>query len=168
MHFSHQVGRNLGPFFLAGGVPTTQTARASLADLPVWLPDELPVKPVTTVSAASYRAPHIAGRAIVAAFGVNLASSTEAATALPLPQTLGGTMVLVRDRTGMEQVAPLFFVSPGQVNYQIPPGTAEGYAETRVVNGNRSLSLGVINCRQALPPASTLSSHAATTMRVMQ
>jgi uncharacterized protein (TIGR03437 family) len=151
VRFSRQVGRNLGPFFLAWGVPTTQAARASLAELPVWLPDDLPVKPVAAVSAASYRATHIAGRSIVAAFGVNLASSTASATTLPLPQTLGGSMVLVRDRAGVEQAAPLFFVSPGQINYQIPPGTANGYAEVRVVSNNRNPSFGVINVAAAAP-----------------
>lgn len=149
--FSRQVGRNLGPFFLAWGVPTTLAARAALADLPVWLPDDLPVKPVATISAASYRPAHIAGRAIVAAFGVNLASSTAAATTVPLPQTLAGTTALVRDRAGVERAAPLFFVSPGQVNYQIPPGTTDGYTEVRVVSNNRNLSLGLINVAAAAP-----------------
>ena len=43
MRFSRQVGRNLGPFFEAWGVPTSRSARASIADLPAWLPPELPV-----------------------------------------------------------------------------------------------------------------------------
>ncbi len=36
--FSNQVGRNLGPFFQAWGVPTSSGARASIQHLPVWLP----------------------------------------------------------------------------------------------------------------------------------
>ena len=36
--FSRNVGRNLGPFFEAWGVPTSDEARESLRDLPVWLP----------------------------------------------------------------------------------------------------------------------------------
>ncbi len=40
VRFSQQVGRNLGPFFEAWGVPTSQQARASVADLPVWLPTD--------------------------------------------------------------------------------------------------------------------------------
>ena len=38
VRFSRQVGRNLGPFFEAWGVPTSRRARASVADLPVWMP----------------------------------------------------------------------------------------------------------------------------------
>jgi hypothetical protein len=43
VRLSRQVHRNLGPFFQAWGIPTSQAARASVADLPVWLPEELPV-----------------------------------------------------------------------------------------------------------------------------
>ena len=43
VRFSRQVGRNLGPFFEAWGVPTSRAARDSIADLPAWLPSELPV-----------------------------------------------------------------------------------------------------------------------------
>jgi hypothetical protein len=41
VRFSRQVQRNLGPFFQAWGIPTSESARASIADLPAWLPDEL-------------------------------------------------------------------------------------------------------------------------------
>ncbi len=43
MRFSRQVHRNLGPFFQAWGIPTSERARASIADLPAWMPAELPV-----------------------------------------------------------------------------------------------------------------------------
>jgi hypothetical protein len=46
VRFSRQVGRNLGPFFQAWGIPTSDAARASVADLPCWEPDaseEFPV-----------------------------------------------------------------------------------------------------------------------------
>ena len=42
LRFSRQVGRNLGPFFEAWGVPTSQAARDSIADLSVWLPADFP------------------------------------------------------------------------------------------------------------------------------
>lgn len=40
--FSRTVGRDLGPFFQAWGVPTSDTARASLHDLPPWMPADMP------------------------------------------------------------------------------------------------------------------------------
>ncbi|MBM4039152.1 MAG: hypothetical protein FJ290_11630 [Planctomycetes bacterium] len=42
VRFSRAVGRNLGPFFQAWGVPTSEKARASIADLPPWMPDDWP------------------------------------------------------------------------------------------------------------------------------
>lgn len=44
VRFSQAVGRNLGPFFEAWAVPTTEKARASIADLPIWMPDGFPPK----------------------------------------------------------------------------------------------------------------------------
>lgn len=41
VRFSRVVGRNLGPFFEAWGVPTSDAARASIADLPYWMPAEI-------------------------------------------------------------------------------------------------------------------------------
>ena len=41
VRFSRQVRRNLGPFFETWGIPTSAAARASIADLPVWMPEEM-------------------------------------------------------------------------------------------------------------------------------
>ncbi len=42
VRFSRTVGRNLGPFFEAWGVPTSAKARASIKGLPVWMPEGFP------------------------------------------------------------------------------------------------------------------------------
>ncbi len=44
VRFSRTVGRNLGPLFEAWGVPTSAKARASIADLPPWMPEGFPPK----------------------------------------------------------------------------------------------------------------------------
>ena len=44
VRFSRAVGRNLGPFFQAWGVPTSQRARDSIAKLPKWMPAGFPPK----------------------------------------------------------------------------------------------------------------------------
>ncbi len=98
----------------------------------------------TTVSAASYLGPRLATESIVAAFGTNLATVTLGATTLPLPTTLGGTTVKVRDREGTERPAALFFVSPTQVNYQIPPGTANGIATLTITAADGKVSVGTV------------------------
>lgn len=42
VRFSRTVGRNLGPFFDAWGIPVTAAAKQSIADLPLWMPDGFP------------------------------------------------------------------------------------------------------------------------------
>jgi len=42
VRFSRRVGRNLGPFFEAWGVPTSKEACASIAELPDWMPEGFP------------------------------------------------------------------------------------------------------------------------------
>lgn len=42
--FSQAVGKNLGPFFEAWGVPTSAAARASIAHLPPWAPANFPAR----------------------------------------------------------------------------------------------------------------------------
>ncbi len=59
----------------------------------------------------------IAPASIVSIFGSNLASATQSASATPLPTQLGGTVVTVNG-----VAAPLFYISPGQINFQNPGG----------------------------------------------
>jgi uncharacterized protein (TIGR03437 family) len=100
---------------------------------------------VTSVSAASY-APSgpLAPESIVAAFGSNMATSTQIATTLPLPTTLAGVSLKVRDSAGVERLAPLFFVSRTQINYQVPPNTGVGPAGVTVENGAGNLAPSAI------------------------
>ena len=81
---------------------------------------------IASVSAASYRR-RLTNEMIVAAFGDGLASATENAT-LPLKTTLGGKSVLIRDSRGTEKNALPLLVSPGQINYIMPSGLADGLA----------------------------------------
>ena len=99
---------------------------------------------VTNTSAANYQAGAFASEAIVAAFGPSLATATLAATTTPLPTSLAGTTVTVRDSAGTERLAPLFFVSPTQVNYQIPAGMVTGLATATIASGNGVISTGTL------------------------
>ncbi len=115
------------------------------------------VNTAVTVSAASFTGPQLANRSIVAAFGANLATTTQAAISQPLPTSLGGTSLRVKDSTGSERLAPLFFVSRLQVNYQIPPGTATGPATITVTNGDGIVSTGTLQITDVAPALFTLN-----------
>jgi len=100
----------------------------------------------SSVSDASFsaNAPLAAGD-IVAGFGSGLSTGTESATTTPLPTKLAGTSVMVTGGSSSQPAtlagrataavaAPLFFVSPGQINYLIPAGMPTGTATVTVVN----------------------------------
>jgi uncharacterized protein (TIGR03437 family) len=70
----------------------------------------------TAYNAASYRpATTVAPGELVALMGAELAPATERAQLFPLPTSLQGVQVLVG-----ETAVPLLFVSPDQINFQVP------------------------------------------------
>jgi uncharacterized protein (TIGR03437 family) len=90
-------------------------AVAALSQQPV-------INPQGVVNAASFASPGqpssgIVPGSIASLFGQNLAPAPRQAQALPLPRSLEGTSVTVN---GIP--APLFYVSPNQINFQVPRG----------------------------------------------
>jgi uncharacterized protein (TIGR03437 family) len=103
------------------------------------------------VSAASYANTEFAPEQMVALFGQGLATATVQANALPLPTTLSGTTVRIKDSAGVERLAPLFFVSPEQINYQLPAGTASGVATVTVLSGDNRVTLTTLPVSAVAP-----------------
>ena len=114
---------------------------------------------LTTVSAASYRGPLVASASIASAFGRGMAPSTEAAATNPPPLSLSGVTVRVTDSAGVQRLAPLFFVSPDQINYLVPDGTSAGPATVAVSNGDQVVATGSV---QIVPVAPGLFSANAS------
>ena len=110
---------------------------------------------ITSLSAASFGTGRLAPEAIVAGFGANLAAGTQTAIGLPLPTQLAGVRLRVRDVTGAERDAPLLFVSPDQINYQIPPGTANGPATLTVSSG----AVGIVDVARVAPGLFTANAN---------
>jgi len=99
-----------------------------------------------TVSAASFQQ-GAAAEAIGAMFGTRLATQTGFASALPLPTSIAGTSVLVNGIA-----SPLFFVSAGQINYQINKELAAGaIASVVTVAGDGAVSQGQIQILTEAP-----------------
>jgi uncharacterized protein (TIGR03437 family) len=114
---------------------------------------------VTSVSAASFLGAELAADSIIAGFGVNLATRVEVATTVPLPTDLAGSRVSVKDSLGMERLSPQFFVAPGQINYHLPPGTAEGEAVVLVTSGDNKISVGGIQVTRVAPGVFTANAN---------
>ncbi|MFN0111685.1 MAG: hypothetical protein ACKVZH_22730 [Blastocatellia bacterium] len=116
------------------------------------------VAAVSTVSAATFASGALAGDSIAALFGTDLATSTAAASTTPLPTTLGGIQVTVRDANGTTRNAPLFFVSPTQINYQIPAGTSAGTATISVLRSGSTVGQGTLAIESVSPGLFTANS----------
>jgi uncharacterized protein (TIGR03437 family) len=115
--------------------------------------------PLASLSAASFSAAELASEAIVAAFGAELATTTQAAAVTPPPTELAGTTVRVRDSLGAECLAPLFFVAPAQVNYLMPAGTANGMATVAIIGGNSKFSTGAVKIATVAPGLFTANAN---------
>lgn len=117
----------------------------------VWELSRRPVATVTTVSAASFAGAAFAAESIVAGFGTNLATGTQAANTPPLPTTLAGTNIKIKDSAGTERNAPLFFASPTQINFLIPAGTVSGAATLTLTSGDGAIATSTLPITNVAP-----------------
>lgn len=106
---------------------------------------------LANLSAASFRGEFLAPDSLVSAFGAGLATQTAVANGANLPTSLAGTSVRVRDSQGVEKLAQLFFVSPGQINYVMPSGLAAGKATVTVLSGAGQTLTGATDIANVAP-----------------
>ncbi|HWQ32319.1 MAG TPA: BACON domain-containing carbohydrate-binding protein [Blastocatellia bacterium] len=107
---------------------------------------------VASVLAASFNAATgLAPESISAAFGPKLAAARQSAMAIPLPQVLGGATLKVKDALGVERLSPLFYADTGQINFEVPQGTASGVATITVTAGDGTTSTGTATISPVAP-----------------
>lgn len=106
---------------------------------------------LVVVSAANYSGESLAAEQLATAFGSDLAVSTATATARPLPVSLGGAGIRVRDSQGVERDAQLLFVSANQVNFLVPAGTATGSAVVSVLRNNAVVATAAVTVTATAP-----------------
>jgi uncharacterized protein (TIGR03437 family) len=110
-------------------------------------------------SAASFRTNALARETIASLFGASLTSSTEAATNTPLPTTLANTSVKFKDAAGNERLASLFFVSPAQVNFLVPPDSVNGLSTFTVVKSDGTTPSGTTQIAPIAPGLFTANAN---------
>jgi uncharacterized protein (TIGR03437 family) len=107
------------------------------------------------VDAASFRAPVVPG-SLVSIFGSNLAPAPAAAASIPLPGKLGPVSVTFNGVT-----APLLYVSPGQINAQLPwEVSAAGPVSVIVTNGDSSSMPQPVQVAAVSPSVFGFAGHA--------
>ncbi len=87
------------------------------------------------VNSASFAVGPQAGGTLFSIFGQNLAGSTTQATTMPLPTQLAGVSLTINSIP-----VPLLFVSPGQINAQVPYGIPVGSSQMALTTGGISYS----------------------------
>ena len=116
---------------------------------------------VAVASAASFVSTQIAPDSIVAGFGTGMAIGVQLANSLPLPTNLLGTTVKVTDSSGTTRDAALFYVSPAQINFHVPPGTVDGLASVSVAINNKIVGACPMNITRVAPGLISANSDGA-------
>ncbi len=105
--------------------------------------EEPETPPAVAVNGASFVKMPLAPGAIFSLFGESLGVTTEKAQELPLPQSLGRTRVRIRSGSG-DTDAPLFYVSPNQINFLVPLDLPIGQGTLEILReGTGSVSIPV-------------------------
>jgi uncharacterized protein (TIGR03437 family) len=128
--------------------PASQITIAARASAPGFSPATIQIGGQVTPNAAPILTPDgtlnafapvlgatVAPGTIVQIYGSNLASQTAIASAIPLPVKMNSTAILIG---GIP--APLYYVSPGQINAQVPFELPANKQYQVIVNANGALS----------------------------
>jgi len=162
------------PFQLASaGAGTIESAGIDYI-LPYWMTRFYgTAQPLTVQSSAaggSAGGSAVAPDSLASIYGPTGATQTQQAGAQPLPTSLGGVTVTVRDVAGIDRGAPLVYVSPGQINFVVPNGTAPGVATFTISNGGAAPAVAMGTVQTVAPTLFTMNGNgmgvaAATAIR---
>lgn len=154
------------PFQLFGGSDGTIGNAGVDYILPYWMARYYGLLPAFRAQSAASSLELLAPDSLGSIYGTGLAGMTESATSPA--ESLGGIRLRITDSLGAARFAPLLFVSPGQVNFLVPAGTAAGPAQLAVVAMPGTTKTAPAVIASTAPALFTLDGHlaAATAVRV--
>jgi uncharacterized protein (TIGR03437 family) len=159
------------PFQLAvGGAGIIESAGIDYI-LPYWMARYYGLQESIVVQSAAAPVGVVAPDSLGSIFGANLAPTTQQASSQPLPFSLGGISLTVKDSAGTSASAPLLYVSPTQINFLMPSGLATGIATFTITGGTNSPLVAIGAVGQVAPTLFSISGNgsglaAATAIRV--
>ena len=136
------IGSRTGPALLLYTLTSNTTAGVRAGSITI-AGQTIPIRSagrMTAVSATNFYS-GLAPESITALFGADLADTTQIAGSTPLPFNLAGTEVRVTDFLGQQARAPLFYVSPTQINFKVPQRVQ--FAEDPVLLFGKSVTVEV-------------------------
>ncbi len=142
----------LSPGTYQGTVAIASNAANSTVTIPVQLNVVAATAPVSAAGGVVNNGTFGGGESlaqgdIAALFGDQFTyGDNVSATSLPLTNSLGGTQVLVNG-----QAAPVYYVSPGQINFEIPIDAATDDATVQVVRNGQPGNSVYLNIKPSVP-----------------
>jgi len=127
------------------GVALAPTAASTMVNSPLIL------------SAASPSVQTVAPGSLVSANGQNLATGYPGPIFGILPNVLDGTSVSIVDSAGNTTIAPLFYVSPSELDFEIPATVATGPAKVVVANDGASQTAANVQIAAVAPALFTFN-----------
>lgn len=128
-----RIGSGIGPNLsldIALPAPTLSPTKIS--------PSGVYLSPTGVLNAGSF-APFTAAIApgeLLTLFGSNMSSGTQVASAIPFPTTLNNTQVKINGT-----LAPLYYVTPGQLSAIVPYPVTSGVAQVQVINNGTTSNI---------------------------
>lgn len=107
-------------------------------------------KGLVSVSSASLKPTILAPESLVSAWGTNFSSWPLSSDSGPVME-LNGTVVKVKDGACVERIAPVFFVSPTQVSYLVPPGSVSGAGTVSIYNADGGQAISAVKIGKVAP-----------------
>jgi uncharacterized protein (TIGR03437 family) len=139
--FGHWTGELSGSY--SSGIVTMMAPMSVVANM-ISVPYIAPAGILNGVGPTPSTA--VAPGSIISIFGQSLATTTQVGPVNPLAQTIAGTTVTIND-----SILPLLFVSPQQINAQIPYGLPDGSYTLEVQNVGQTEISGPLTVARNAP-----------------
>jgi uncharacterized protein (TIGR03437 family) len=133
----------VSPFQLQGGGIGLIESSGLDYILPYWMARYYGVIGNDAVVSSAAGSVGVAAGSLASIYGQNLATAAGQATTLPLPVSLGGASLVVTDSAGARRTAPLLYAATGQINFEVPDGTAAGSGSLAVTAGGATQTFPV-------------------------
>jgi uncharacterized protein (TIGR03437 family) len=122
-----------------------------------------PANVPSILSAASAGVGSVAPGSLAFAAGQGLALTDPGEIIGPYPGSFGGTSVSIVDSAGKTSIAPLAFVSPTLVTFQVPMGVAPGNAQVSVITASGMQTAANVPVAAVAPALFTLNGSGLAT-----
>lgn len=105
----------------------------------------------------------VAPDSIATGFNASIRAAPPQTAEPPLPLTLAGYSVAVRDSSGAESAAPILSVADGQINFIVPTSAAQGDATFALSSQGRAIASTIVRIARIAPGLFTANASGSGT-----